>query len=116
MEKYLIFLATASGTAPFLGLLGTVWGIMSSFLSMGVQGSASIEVVGPGIAEALITTIAGLGTAIPALVGYNLLARHVRRQETRIELFISRLVDLVLARPPRRPSLGSETSYEKKPI
>jgi biopolymer transport protein TolQ len=95
MEKYLIFLSTTSAVAPFLGLLGTVWGIMSSFLSMGVQGTASIEVVGPGIAEALITTIAGLGAAIPALVGYNILVRHVHRQETRIDLFISRVVEHV---------------------
>jgi biopolymer transport protein TolQ len=95
MEKYLIFLSTTSAVAPFLGLLGTVWGIMSSFLSMGVQGTASIEVVGPGIAEALITTIAGLGAAIPALVGYNILVRYVHRQETRIDLFISRVVEQV---------------------
>ena len=95
MEKYLIFLSTTSAVAPFLGLLGTVWGIMGSFLSMGVQGTASIEVVGPGIAEALITTIAGLGAAIPALVGYNILVRYVHRQETRIDLFISRVVEQV---------------------
>jgi biopolymer transport protein TolQ len=93
MEKYLIFLSTTSAVSPFLGLLGTVWGIMSSFLSMGVQGTASIEVVGPGIAEALVTTIAGLGSAIPALVGYNILVRYVHRQETRIDLFISRVVE-----------------------
>jgi biopolymer transport protein TolQ len=95
MEKYLIFLSTTSAVSPFLGLLGTVWGIMSSFVSMGVQGTASIEVVGPGIAEALVTTIAGLGAAIPALVGYNILVRHVHRQETRIDLFISRIVEHV---------------------
>jgi biopolymer transport protein TolQ len=93
MERHLIFLATTSGVAPFLGLLGTVWGIMSSFLSMGVQGSASIEVVGPGIAEALSTTIAGLAAAIPALVGYNLLVRNVHRKETQTDLFISRVID-----------------------
>jgi biopolymer transport protein TolQ len=93
MERHLIFLATTSGVAPFLGLLGTVWGIMSSFLSMGVQGSASIEVVGPGIAEALVTTIAGLAAAIPALVGYNLLVRNVHRKETLVDLFISRVIE-----------------------
>jgi biopolymer transport protein TolQ len=93
MERHLIFLATTSGVAPFLGLLGTVWGIMSSFLSMGVQGSASIEVVGPGIAEALATTIAGLAAAIPALIGYNLLVRNVHRKETQTDLFISRVID-----------------------
>jgi biopolymer transport protein TolQ len=93
MERHLIFLSTTASAAPFLGLLGTVWGIMSSFLSMGVEGAASIEVVGPGIAEALVTTIAGLAAAIPALVGYNLLVRNVHRKETRVDLFISRLVE-----------------------
>jgi biopolymer transport protein TolQ len=77
--------------------MGTVWGIMSSFLSMGAQGSASIEVVGPGIAEALVTTIAGLGSAIPALVGYNILVRNVHRKETVIDLFISRVIEHCVA-------------------
>lgn len=93
MERHLVFLSTTASIAPFLGLLGTVWGIMTSFLSMGAHGAASIEVVGPGIAEALVTTIAGLAAAIPALVGYNLLVRHVHRQETRVDLLISRIVD-----------------------
>lgn len=93
MERHLVFLATTAGVAPFLGLLGTVWGIMSSFLSMGVQGTASIDVVGPGIAEALATTIAGLGAAIPALIGYNLLVRNVHRKETQVDLFISRVIE-----------------------
>jgi biopolymer transport protein TolQ len=93
MERHLIFLATTVGAAPFLGLLGTVWGIMDSFLSMGAQGSASIEVVGPGIAEALVTTIGGLAAAIPALVGYNILVRNVHRKETMIDAFISRVIE-----------------------
>jgi biopolymer transport protein TolQ len=97
MERHLIFLATTSGVAPFLGLMGTVWGIMSSFLSMGVAGSASIDVVGPGIAEALVTTIAGLAAAIPALVGYNILVRNVHRKETQIDLFISRVIEFCVA-------------------
>lgn len=116
MEKYLVFLATVASVAPFLGLLGTVWGITDSFLSMGVHGTASIEVVGPGIAEALITTIAGLATAIPAVVGYNLLLRHVRRQESGLELFISRIVELSTAAAPERADVERERSYEKNPV
>lgn len=96
MERHLIFLSTTTSVAPFLGLLGTVWGIMSSFISMGAEGAASIEVVGPGIAEALVTTIAGLAAAIPALVGYNLLVRQVHRKEALLELFISRLIEQVV--------------------
>ncbi len=96
MEKNLVFLSTTSGVAPFLGLMGTVWGIMSSFLSMGAQGGASLDVVGPGIAEALLTTIMGLATAIPALVGYNILVRQLQRRETDIDLFISRVVEAAI--------------------
>jgi biopolymer transport protein ExbB/TolQ len=116
MEKYLVFLATTVSVAPFLGLLGTVWGITDSFMSMGSQGTASIEVVGPGIAEALITTIAGLATAIPALVGYNLLLRHVRRQENGTELFISRLLEMSRAGAVDHPIRERETKYEKNPV
>ena len=89
-ESYLIFLATTATVSPFLGLLGTVWGIMSSFLSMGVRGSASLYVVGPGIAEALITTIFGLGAAIPAVVGYNYILRVIRRKEDSLTAFSAR--------------------------
>jgi biopolymer transport protein TolQ len=96
MERHLILLSTTASGAPFLGLMGTVWGIMHSFLSMGVEGAASIEVVGPGIAEALITTIAGLAAAIPALVAYNAFVRSVHRKETQLDLFISRVLDSVI--------------------
>ncbi len=77
MERYLILLATAVTIAPFLGLLGTVWGIMTSFWDMSSLRSANLTVVAPGIAEALITTIAGLATAIPAVVFYNMLVRKI---------------------------------------
>lgn len=116
MEKHLVFLATTAAVSPFFGLLGTVWGIMSSFLSMGVQGTASLEVVGPGIAEALVTTIAGLAAAIPALIGYNLLGRHLRRQETRTDLFIARIVDSVGTVQQSTVSQSSEASYEENPV
>ena len=116
MEKYLVYLATTVSVAPFLGLLGTVWGITDSFMSMGSQGTASIEVVGPGIAAALIATIAGLGAAIPAVVGYNLLLRHVRRQENGIELFISRIIELSGTRTSGQAEMERETTYEKNPI
>lgn len=98
MERHLILLSTTSAGAPFLGLFGTVWGIMHSFMSMGTAGSASIEIVGGGIAEALVTTMAGLGTAIPALVAYNLCVRAVRSKETQVDLFVSRVIDGVIVR------------------
>jgi len=96
-EGYLIFLSTTATISPFLGLLGTVWGIMSSFISMGARGSADLYVVGPGIAEALITTIFGLGAAIPAVIGYNYILRIIRRKEDDLSSFMvrfrSRLLD-----------------------
>ena len=90
-ESYLIFLATTATISPFLGLLGTVWGIMTSFLSMGLRGSANLYVVGPGIAEALITTIFGLGAAIPAVIGYNYILRVIRRREDELVAFNAKL-------------------------
>jgi biopolymer transport protein TolQ len=71
LERYLPFLATTGSTAPFIGLFGTVWGIMDSFQGIGQTGSASLAVVAPGISEALVATAIGLVAAIPAVVAYN---------------------------------------------
>ncbi len=71
LEKSVIFLATTGNSAPFMGLLGTVVGIMDSFWAIGERGSASLAVVAPGIAEALLATIVGLGAAIPAVIAFN---------------------------------------------
>lgn len=77
LERYVVVLSTTVTVAPFMGLLGTVWGIMTSFWSMASMHSANLTVVAPGIAEALITTVAGLAAAIPAVVFYNLLVRRL---------------------------------------
>lgn len=71
LERQVVFLATTGNSAPFMGLLGTVVGIMDSFWAIGERGSASLAVVAPGIAEALLATIVGLGAAIPAVIAYN---------------------------------------------
>jgi biopolymer transport protein TolQ len=78
MERYLPFLATTASAAPFIGLFGTVWGVMESFRGIGSQGSASLAVVAPGISEALIATAAGLGVAIPAVMAYNFFVNKVK--------------------------------------
>lgn len=78
LEEWTIFLATTANASPFLGLLGTCWGIMNSFMGIGATGSASLVVVAPGIAEALIATVVGLGAAIPAVVAYNWCVRRLR--------------------------------------
>ena len=93
MEQNLGFLATTASVSPFLGLFGTVWGVMNSFLSMGQMGSASLTVVGSGVAEALITTVFGLGAAIPALVAYNYLVNMIRRERSQMDAFISRVAE-----------------------
>ena len=77
LQQGMTFLATTANISPLIGLLGTVWGVMYAFMNIGTQGSASIAVVAPGIAEALMTTIAGLCVAIPAMTGYNLLSGRV---------------------------------------
>jgi biopolymer transport protein TolQ len=102
-ERFLPFLATCSGAGPFLGLLGTVWGIISAFQRIGVWGSANIAVVAPGIAEALVATAVGLGTAIPALVAYNLFSSWIRKEAARVEAFGE---DLVFAVGQWSASLG----------
>jgi len=78
LEKHVSFLATAASAAPFIGLFGTVWGIMTSFVGISQTGSTNIGVVAPGIAEALVATAAGLFTAIPAVWAYNLLTQRVK--------------------------------------
>jgi biopolymer transport protein TolQ len=89
------FLATAGNTAPFIGLFGTVWGIMSSFRGIGATGSASLAAVAPGISEALIATAAGLATAIPAVAFYNYYLNRIRLIEDEMEGFSAELINLV---------------------
>jgi biopolymer transport protein TolQ len=86
-ERGLSFLATTAGAAPFIGLLGTVWGIMQSFHAIGKRGGATLAVVGPGISEALVATAAGLAVAIPALVAYNVFVNRFRQLETDLNHF-----------------------------
>lgn len=93
LERHLPFLATTANVSPFFGLFGTVWGVMSSFLAMGVKGSASLSVVGPGIAEALITTVAGLAAAIPAVIAYNYFLGRLRRISIDMDRYRSSLAD-----------------------
>lgn len=88
------FLATTAAAAPFIGLFGTVWGIMIAFNDIGMTGSTSIVTVAPGIAEALINTAAGLAAAIPALVGYNYFAQRLRGSRSQMEDFSLEFINL----------------------
>ena len=93
LEKYLTFLATTGSTTPFIGLFGTVWGIMNSFRGIGRTGSASLAVVAPGSAEALIATAAGLVAAIPAVIAYNYYLSRTRGNIIAMEDFSQELID-----------------------
>lgn len=87
LEQNLTFLATVASTSPYVGLFGTVWGIMNSFLSLGKMQQATLDVVAPGIAEALIATAIGLFAAIPALMAYNRFSDQVERLAVSYENF-----------------------------
>jgi biopolymer transport protein TolQ len=95
MERYLPFLATTASSGPFVGLLGTVVGIMNSFQAIGTQGSASLAVVAPGISGALVATAAGLAAAIPAVIGYNYFVGRMRHWTTEMDNFALELANLV---------------------
>jgi biopolymer transport protein TolQ len=88
------FLATTAASAPFIGLFGTVWGIMRAFEDIGRTGSTSLVAVAPGIAEALVNTAAGLGAAIPALIGYNYLGGQFKRLRALMEDFALEFLNL----------------------
>lgn len=95
LERSLSFLASTGSTAPFIGLFGTVWGIMVAFQQIGVQGSASLATVAPGIAEALIATAVGLACAIPAVMGYNYYIHKVKSMRTQMENFAGDFLNIV---------------------
>lgn len=95
LESYLIFLATVGSTAPFIGLLGTVWGIMDAFKGIGATGSASLAVVAPAISEALVTTAAGLAAAIPSVMAYNFFLNWIRKHANQLEAFSDSLQNLM---------------------
>lgn len=91
-EKWMPWLATTGSVTPFIGLFGTVWGVMDAFAGLGSAGAASLRAVAPGIAEALITTAAGLFTAIPAVVAYNHFLNDIRQLATRMDNFAMEVV------------------------
>lgn len=95
LEKFLTFLATTGSTAPFIGLFGTVWGIMDSFRGIGQTGSASLAVVAPGISEALVATAIGLVAAIPAVVAYNHFVNKVNILTGEMDNFCQEFLNII---------------------
>ncbi len=95
LEKYVDWLASTASAAPFVGLFGTVWGIMGSFQSIGAMGSASLAVVAPGISEALIATAMGLAAAIPAAIAYNTLVNRMKKISLDVESFSQEYLNMI---------------------
>jgi len=95
LESRLPWLATTGAVTPFIGLFGTVWGIIDAFHGLGTAGAATLRAVAPGISEALITTAAGLFTAIPAVIAYNMFTQHIREFGARMDDFGLELVNEV---------------------
>ena len=95
IEKHFTFLATVGSTAPFIGLFGTVWGIMNSFQSIAISRNTSLAIVAPGIAEALFATALGLLAAIPAVVAYNKFNSDSKKYSGRIENFTKRFLSII---------------------
>ncbi len=95
LAQLIPFLATVGNTTPFIGLFGTVWGIMDSFHGIGQGGSASLAVVAPGISEALVATAGGLAVAIPAVIGYNFFINKIKIIETELQIFIADFLNIV---------------------
>jgi biopolymer transport protein ExbB/TolQ len=92
LEDQMGLLATAVSAAPFLGLLGTVWGVMDAFSGMAMAGNAALSAVAPGISGALLTTIIGLIVALPSMIGYNLLSAEIRRISVQMDNFAQEFV------------------------
>tara|TARA_B100000700_G_C15022703_1_gene846545 strand:+ start:33 stop:713 length:681 start_codon:yes stop_codon:yes gene_type:complete len=95
IEKNFTFLATVGATAPFIGLFGTVWGIMNSFQSIAISRNTSLAIVAPGIAEALFATALGLLAAIPAVIAYNKFSNDSKKYSARIENFCKRFLSII---------------------
>jgi len=95
LNQMVPFLATTGNATPFIGLFGTVWGIMNSFHGIGLRGSASLAVVAPGISEALVATAAGLAAAIPAVIAFNFFTQKIRVIETELQSFSADFLNII---------------------
>jgi biopolymer transport protein TolQ len=115
MEQRMTWLATIAAIAPFIGLFGTVWGIIDAFHGLGTAGAATLRAVAPGISEALITTAAGLIVAIPAVIGYNQLTARIREFGARMDDFGRELLNAIenaaMMTPPPVPEEPRRRSF-----
>jgi biopolymer transport protein TolQ len=115
MEQRLTWLATIANIAPFIGLFGTVWGIIDAFHGLGTEGGATLRAVAPGISEALITTAAGILVAIPSVVGYNQLAAQLRDFGSRMDDFGRELLNAIENAAALQPSPPQASGLNERP-
>jgi biopolymer transport protein TolQ len=112
LERRMPWLATTGAVTPFIGLFGTVWGIIDAFHGLGTAGAATLRAVAPGISEALITTAAGLAAAIPAVIAYNLFSNQIREFGSRMDDFTFELMNtLERVQPPSRNTMAEMPEY-----
>lgn len=115
MEKHLIFLATASAAGPLFGILGTLWGVLIAFRRMGELGAATLDAVAPGISEALLTTVVGLGIAIPALLAYNYFTHRIAKTVDRLDGFVGDFLDAAGEGKASEPEAAEPPAPAEKP-
>lgn len=108
LERYLPFLATVGSTSPYVGLFGTVWGIMNAFMALGEMQQATLTTVAPGIAEALIATALGLFAAIPAVIAYNRYASQVERISNRYDIFMEEFTSILQRHAHTQPTASTQ--------
>ncbi len=111
IERKMPWLATTGAVTPFIGLFGTVWGIIDAFQGLGSAGAATLRAVAPGISEALITTAAGLFAAIPAVIAYNLFNNQIREFGSRMDDFTLELLNTVERGAPARATMAEAPEY-----
>src|SRR5271165_3525487 len=114
LESRLPWLATCGAVTPFIGLFGTVWGIIDAFHGLGTAGSATLRAVAPGISEALITTAAGLFAAIPAVIGYNIFTQNIREFGARMDDFSLELINEVERAQAGTPTPRAPETVERR--
>jgi biopolymer transport protein TolQ len=110
LERHIPFLATVGSTSPYVGLFGTVWGIMNAFRQLGLQQQATLATVAPGIAEALVATALGLFAAIPAVIAYNRYASQVERVSNRYDIFMEEFTSILQRHAHTQPTTGQQQS------
>jgi len=115
MDKYLVFLATSAAAGPLFGILGTLWGVLIAFRQMGIVGAATLDAVAPGISEALLTTVVGLGIAIPALLAFNYFTHVIAKTAERLDAFVADFLNAAQEQKEKGPGAAEAETPAERP-